>query len=151
MPVISIRDLIDIIISLKNWIIKVLDEKKERRSETFDALEEVLLGVKNTTFYFNKIRKPYGRRSKKTELHLAKLWTKLSIKVSKLCLEKLYKLCKSLSDYWTNPSAYGFDVNKKDLKKDEEIKKSLDEIEKIIDILLLNLTKKKKNKKKKQD
>lgn len=116
MPVISIRDIIDIVTHVKMWVVNLKRAKKERKDQSIEALQAVILAVRETIFYLSEIRDK-GERSRETEHELTKLWTELSFKVAKLKLDKLRDQCNSLGRYWSDPAVYSLDKFQNDLKE----------------------------------
>lgn len=121
---IGVGEIITIITHIKKWVTNLLRAKKERKKQSREALEAVILAIIETQTYLGDIKERGKKaKSKKTEKNLALLWTGLSLKVRSIKLEKLADSCKDLGKYWADPSLF----SKEYLKS---INSNLSEIEK---------------------
>ena len=140
---IGVGELLTIITHLKKWVTNLLRAKKARKDESKDALEAVILAIRETQIYLRDLRER-GKKAKsiKTEKHLSLFWTKLSFSAGSIHLEKLAESCNTLGKYWADSA----DLSK-ELLNSEIIYKRLSEIENIARDNLKQLTSKKKKQK----
>lgn len=141
---IGVSDVLVIITHIKKWVTNLLRAKEERKRESREALEAVILAVRETKIYLRDLRER-GKKAKsiKTEKDLALIWTKLSFKVRSIKLEKLADSCNTLGKYWADPADFS-----KELLNSDVIYDRLSDIENIANNSLKQLTKAKKKPKK---
>ena len=104
----SISDILKIITHIKKWVTNLLRAKEKRKEQSKDALEAVILAVRETKFYLSSLQRN-GERSIENERELMLLWTELSFKARKIKLKELADRCNDLGKYWANPSDYSKD------------------------------------------
>lgn len=104
---IGVGEILSIITHIKKWVTNLLRAKKERKKQSREALEAVILAIIETQIYLGDIKERGKKaKSKKIEKNLALLWTGLSLKVRSIKLEKLATSCKDLGKYWAVPSLF---------------------------------------------
>lgn len=127
---IGVSEILSIITHIKKWVTNLLRAKKERKKQSKEALEAVILAIIETQIYLGDIKERGKKaKSKKIEKNLALLWTGLSLKVRSIKLEKLAASCKDLGKYWVDPSLVSKDFI-------EGLKCNLSEVEKLAENIL---------------
>jgi len=145
----DISDLLEITNHVKRWLINLHYAQKERKKQSIDALQSVVLAAWETTVYLCEIRdqdKQSIEKKKKLaarEKKLSEFWTELSLHAAKLKLDKLSKGCRELGHFWSSPEIHSFHTVMKapgGQKKDSErLKDRLDDIEQLAGKILEEL------------
>jgi len=134
-------DLFDLTTHIKRWLVNLHRAKKERKNQSTDALQSLVLAAWETTIYLCEIR-DQEKQSIKKEKKLS-FWTELSLNAAKLKLDKLSKDCRELGNFWSCPEIPSFHTVMKAprcRKKDFEILKDrLDDIEQLAGEILEEL------------
>lgn len=87
------------------WLANLKRAKKERKLQSRQALERVVLAVRETATYTSHIRSG-GKKRLEKETRLAMLWTELSFRLEELGLKKLANRCEIKGRYWANPDEF---------------------------------------------
>ncbi len=85
-----------------SWISNLKRAKDERKKESIDALEKVVIASRKTGLYLRQ-REETGKSNLQTESELLLLWTELGLSLERLKVEKLAKRCRIKGKYWENP------------------------------------------------
>jgi hypothetical protein len=105
MPLITAKELSGLLIHVTKWLANLARARKVRRQQSIDALEKVILAVRETATYMRQLRET-GKKSHKTETRLSLLWTELSFSLDRLCLSNLAHRCNIKGRYWADPKQF---------------------------------------------
>jgi hypothetical protein len=126
---IGVGEVLAIITHIKKWIANLVRAKAKRKRESKEALKAVIMAIRETQIYLRVLKKRGKRgKSEETEKDLALKWTKLSLKVKELKLEKLTKRCEEIGKYWADPALLEKDFNEKIDNRLKELETSIKDI-----------------------
>lgn len=90
---------------VRRWLANLSRAGLQRRQQSKQALQRVILTARETAVYLRQIR-DQGQSDHAVERHLAKLWTQLGFELDELGLNKLAKRCHISGKGWAEPDFY---------------------------------------------
>ena len=97
--------LVALINHLIKWIANLSRAKPERKQQSIDALQRVILAVRETAVYIRHLNDT-GERERPAETNLASLWKELGFTFRDLDLNTLARRCEIKGKYWSDPTHY---------------------------------------------
>jgi hypothetical protein len=105
MPLITAKELTGLLIHVTKWLANLARARKVRRQQSIDALEKVILAVRETATYMRQLQET-GKKSHKMERRLSLLWTELSFSLDRLGLNSLAHRCNIKGRFWSDPKKF---------------------------------------------
>ncbi|WP_088328401.1 hypothetical protein [Lacimicrobium sp. SS2-24] len=106
------KDWISLATHLKKWITNLRRARAQRKTQSKQALRNVIKATRETTLYLRSVREG-GQTSFERESELAILWTELSFELEDLNLIALADKCRIKGRYWADPEQSGDELQDK--------------------------------------
>ncbi len=102
----SPTDWLTIIKHVKQWLGNLGRAKQERKQQSKNALQAVLLAARETECYVIDLNDGHTQ-SRQREAEISYLWASLEFELSDLGLIKLAKVCRIKGKYWATRKSNG--------------------------------------------